>query len=74
MPVAVNDTTDTFDEEPVPGPSDSPQPPKVVRALSPAQERKLVDYLEDRFLDVTRNYKKRFVLPLTPYHPSGSSG
>ncbi|RDX47437.1 hypothetical protein OH76DRAFT_1406029 [Lentinus brumalis] len=32
---------------------------KAVRALSPAQERKLVDHLEDRFLDITRNYKKR---------------
>ncbi|RPD69101.1 hypothetical protein L226DRAFT_472322 [Lentinus tigrinus ALCF2SS1-7] len=34
-------------------------PTKTVRALSPAQERKLVDYLEDRFLEITRNFKKR---------------
>lgn len=32
-----------------------------VTPLSPSQERKLMDYLEDKFLDVTRNYKKRFV-------------
>ena len=29
-------------------------------ALSAKQERKLVDYIEDKFLDVTRNYKKRY--------------
>ncbi|KAI0081402.1 hypothetical protein K474DRAFT_1688660 [Panus rudis PR-1116 ss-1] len=28
-------------------------------ALSPTQERKLVDFLEDKFLDITRNFKKR---------------
>lgn len=33
-------------------------PPK---ALSPAQERKLRDFLEDRFLELTRNFKKRCV-------------
>ena len=38
-------------------------PPRAIKALSPTQERKLVDYLEDRFLDVTRNYKKRSVFP-----------
>ncbi|KAH9930850.1 uncharacterized protein B0H18DRAFT_872669 [Fomitopsis serialis] len=27
--------------------------------LSPSQERKLVDYLEDHLLEITRNYKKR---------------
>ena len=37
----------------------SPQP-RAVHALSQGQERKLVDYLEDRFLDITRNFKKRF--------------
>ena len=37
----------------------SPPPPKLVRPLSSAQERKLVDYLEDQFLEITRNYKKR---------------
>lgn len=31
-------------------------PPK---ALSPVQERKLRDFLEDRFLELTRNFKKR---------------
>ncbi|KAI0668346.1 hypothetical protein C8Q78DRAFT_1046684 [Trametes maxima] len=35
-------------------------PPRAIpHPLSPAQERKLLDYLEDRFLDVTRNFKKR---------------
>ncbi|KAH8100304.1 hypothetical protein BXZ70DRAFT_938953 [Cristinia sonorae] len=29
------------------------------RALSQLQERRLVDYLEDHFLDLTRNFKKR---------------
>ncbi|KAI0628812.1 hypothetical protein C8Q77DRAFT_1067074, partial [Trametes polyzona] len=33
--------------------------PKVVHRLSAAQERKLVDYLDDQFLEVTRNFKKR---------------
>ncbi|TBU40245.1 hypothetical protein BD309DRAFT_967839 [Dichomitus squalens] len=37
----------------------SPTQPKTVNALSPGQERKLVDYLEERFLDITRNFKKR---------------
>ena len=37
-----------------------PPQPRAVHALSPGQERKLVDYLEDRFLDITRNFKKRF--------------
>ncbi|KAI0781521.1 hypothetical protein BD413DRAFT_31924 [Trametes elegans] len=40
-------------------PEDSEVAPNTVRALSPAQERKLVDHLEERFLEVTRNYKKR---------------
>ncbi|KAI0373143.1 hypothetical protein BV20DRAFT_938258 [Pilatotrama ljubarskyi] len=31
----------------------------MVHPLSPAQERKLVDYLDDQFLEVTRNFKKR---------------
>ncbi|KAH9915238.1 uncharacterized protein BXZ73DRAFT_34734, partial [Epithele typhae] len=30
-----------------------------VRPLSSLQERKLVEYLEEQFLDITRNYKKR---------------
>ncbi|OCH86184.1 hypothetical protein OBBRIDRAFT_738475 [Obba rivulosa] len=32
---------------------------QLVRPLSSLQERKLVDYLEDQLLDVTRNFKKR---------------
>ncbi|KAI0085946.1 hypothetical protein BDY19DRAFT_386590 [Irpex rosettiformis] len=32
------------------------QPPK---ALSRAQERKLMEYVEDHFLEITRNFKKR---------------
>ncbi|PIL33046.1 hypothetical protein GSI_04495 [Ganoderma sinense ZZ0214-1] len=38
---------------------DTPPPPRAVRALSQTQERNLMDYLEARFLDVTRNFKKR---------------
>ena len=30
-----------------------------VHALSKKQERKLVEYVEDKFLDVMRNFKKR---------------
>jgi len=37
----------------------SPTPPPPTRALSQSQERKLMDFLEDRFLDLTRNFKKR---------------
>ena len=33
----------------------------VLRPLSAKQERKLVDYLEEQLLDITRNYKKRLV-------------
>jgi len=29
------------------------------RPLTSVQERKLVDYLDERFLELTRNYKKR---------------
>ncbi|EKM56107.1 uncharacterized protein PHACADRAFT_257180, partial [Phanerochaete carnosa HHB-10118-sp] len=32
-----------------------------LKALSPVQERKLRDFLEDRFLELTRNFKKRCV-------------
>ncbi|KAI1791580.1 hypothetical protein LXA43DRAFT_1140102 [Ganoderma leucocontextum] len=39
--------------------TDTSPPPRAVRALSQTQERNLMDYLEDRFLDVTRNFKKR---------------
>ena len=31
----------------------------TIRPLNPSQERKLVDFLEDRFLQLTRNFKKR---------------
>ncbi|THH31861.1 hypothetical protein EUX98_g2307 [Antrodiella citrinella] len=37
----------------------TPTPPHPSRALSQTQERKLLDYLEDRFLDLTRNFRKR---------------
>ncbi|KIM49696.1 hypothetical protein M413DRAFT_59458 [Hebeloma cylindrosporum] len=33
--------------------------PSTRRPLSSMQERKLVDYLDEQFLDLTRNYKKR---------------
>lgn len=39
----------------MPGLTNSPH------ALSPNQERKLMDFLDDKFLNVTRNFKKRFV-------------
>ena len=45
--------------DPVESP-ESPHPPlKLVHPLSSVQERKLLDYLEEKFLDVTRNFKKR---------------
>ena len=37
-----------------------------LRPLTRKQERKLMDHLEERFLDLTRNYKKRY-LYLAPY-------
>ncbi|KAH9890500.1 hypothetical protein C8Q73DRAFT_704542 [Cubamyces lactineus] len=37
----------------------APTTQRLVHPLSPIQERKLVDFLEERFLEVTRNYKKR---------------
>ncbi|OJT02027.1 hypothetical protein TRAPUB_7561 [Trametes pubescens] len=48
--------------EPTTHPATEPEDsatPIAVHPLTAAQERKLVDYLEDRFLDVTRNSKKR---------------
>ena len=33
-----------------------------LRPLTRRQERKLMDHLEERFLDLTRNYKKRYLL------------
>lgn len=36
--------------------------PHPKRALLQSQERKLVNYLEDHFLDLTRNFKKRLVV------------
>jgi hypothetical protein len=38
---------------------DADDPQKPLQALSPRQERKLVNYLDEKFLDITRNYKKR---------------
>lgn len=35
------------------------EPEHKPKPLSTTQERKLVDYLEESFLDLTRNYKKR---------------
>jgi len=32
-----------------------------VTPLSTTQERRLVDYLEERFLELTRGYKKRSI-------------
>lgn len=36
-------------------------PQRGARPLTLAQERKLMDFLEEKFLDLTRNYKKRSV-------------
>ncbi|KAH9857481.1 hypothetical protein C2E23DRAFT_720083 [Lenzites betulinus] len=33
--------------------------PGIIHPLTAGQERKLVDYLDDQFLEVTRNFKKR---------------
>ena len=46
-------------------PADTSPPPRAVRALSQTQERNLMGYLEARFLDVTRNFKKRCALSWT---------
>ena len=54
--------------------ADASLPPRAVRALSQTQERNLMDYLEARFLDVTRNFKKRCALSRTlPLSPSECS-
>ena len=34
---------------------------RQVHALSTTQERKLVDYLDGRFLEITGAYKKRYI-------------
>ena len=41
-----------------------------IRALSSRQEKNLVDYLDERFLELTRGYKKRLVYP-KPYEVPG---
>ena len=46
-------------------PDGASPPPRAVRALSWTQERNPIDYLEARFLDVTRNFKKRCALSWT---------
>ena len=38
-----------------------------LHALRPGQERKLVDFLEDRFLELTRNFKKRYAIRLLTF-------
>lgn len=59
----------TFASNSSPAQSDAGHTPEhqgfsAVHRLSASQERKLVDYLEDHLLDLTRNYKKRCVLRL----------
>lgn len=44
-----------------------------VTPLSVAQERRLVDYLDARFLELTRGYKKRSILPNLPASSRTSS-
>lgn len=39
----------------------SASPPTKLRPLSPKQERRLVVFLDNEFLELTRGYKKRFV-------------
>jgi hypothetical protein len=43
--------------------------PRDVHALSRAQERRLLDYFEDKLLDITRAYKKRCASRLTLGQP-----
>lgn len=44
-------------------------PGATIHRLSLGQERKLLDYLEDHLLDITRNYKKRCVSSLPHMTP-----
>lgn len=44
--------------------SDEHQNDMNPKPLSSKQERKLMDYVEDRFLDITRNFKKRSVISI----------
>ena len=37
------------------------QTPTPIAPLSTAQERRLVDHLEEQFLELTRGYKKRLI-------------
>lgn len=37
--------------------------PITVHSLSAKQERKLLDYVEDKFLEITRGFKKRYIHP-----------
>ena len=37
-----------------------------IHALSSTQERHLVNYLDERFLEITGDYRKRYVASLTP--------
>ncbi|KAF9009675.1 hypothetical protein BDQ17DRAFT_1077564 [Cyathus striatus] len=40
----------------------APKKPLRTRPLTSAQERRLTTYLDEKFLELTRGYKKRFVL------------
>ncbi|ETW85079.1 hypothetical protein HETIRDRAFT_311022 [Heterobasidion irregulare TC 32-1] len=44
-----------------------------LRPLTRKQERKLMDHLEERFLDLTRNYKKRYLSEVSSTLPTLSS-
>jgi len=51
------------------------QPVNPATPLSTTQERRLVDYLEEQFLELTRGYKKRLIprdLFPSPLHLSES--
>ena len=57
------------------------QTPTPITPLSTAQERRLVDYLDEQFLELTRGYKKRLIsrdlfqsLRIGTHTLSGSTG
>ncbi|CCM04567.1 uncharacterized protein FIBRA_06748 [Fibroporia radiculosa] len=54
----MNDNAQSGGLEPTP-PNHPPNDQARTRPLSSTQERKLVEYLEERLLEVTRNFKKR---------------
>ena len=62
IPILMSETADSAGSNVLQGGNYGQSQHNTVYALTAKQERQLMDNLEERFLDITRNLKKRFVL------------